>query len=60
MPADGVMFVQLSILSDLWGWFGDVWDQIRSVDVQYLMIGCALQSVQTVLNGLAWRNILAE
>jgi uncharacterized membrane protein YbhN (UPF0104 family) len=37
-----------------------VWDQIRAVDVQYLVIGCALQTVQTTLNGLAWRNILAE
>jgi uncharacterized membrane protein YbhN (UPF0104 family) len=60
VPMDGVVLVQLSILSDIWGWFGEVWDQIRSVDIQYLIIGCLLQSVQTVLNGLAWRNILAE
>jgi uncharacterized membrane protein YbhN (UPF0104 family) len=60
VPMDGVLLVQLSILSDIWGWFGEVWDQIRSVDIQYLIIGCLLQSVQTVLNGLAWRNILAE
>jgi uncharacterized membrane protein YbhN (UPF0104 family) len=52
--------VQLDILSDITGWFGDVWDQIRAVDVQYLVLGCALQTVQTTLNGLAWRNILAE
>ena len=51
---------QLDILSDITGWFGDVWDQIKSVDVQYLVIGCGLQTVQTTLNGLAWRNILAE
>jgi uncharacterized membrane protein YbhN (UPF0104 family) len=52
--------VQLDILSDITGWFGEVWDQIKAVDVQYLVLGCALQSVQTTLNGLAWRNILAE
>jgi uncharacterized membrane protein YbhN (UPF0104 family) len=56
----GVLLVQLDILSDITGWFGEVWDQIRAVDVQYLVIGCALQTVQTTLNGLAWRNILAE
>ncbi|HSD04034.1 MAG TPA: lysylphosphatidylglycerol synthase domain-containing protein [Gaiellales bacterium] len=55
-----VTLVQLDILSDITGWFGDVWDQIKSVDVQYLVIGCGLQTVQTTLNGLAWRNILAE
>jgi len=52
--------IELGILNDVFGWFGEVWDQIKSVDVQYLVIGCALQSVQTVLNGLAWRNILGE
>lgn len=56
----GTVLVQLDILSDIAGWFGDVWDQIRAVDVQYLLIGCALQTTQTTLNGLAWRNILAE
>ena len=51
---------ELDILTDLGGWFGAVWDQITSVDIQYLILGCLLQSVQTTLNGLAWRNILAE
>jgi uncharacterized membrane protein YbhN (UPF0104 family) len=55
-----VALVQLSILSDITGWFGAVWDQIRAVDVRYLVVGCGLQTVQTTLNGLAWRNILAE
>jgi uncharacterized membrane protein YbhN (UPF0104 family) len=55
-----MLVAELNILADLSGWFGDVWDQITSVDVQYLVLGCSLQSVQTVLNGLAWRNILAE
>ena len=52
--------VELDILTDLTGWFGAVWDQITSVAIQYLILGCLLQSVQTTLNGLAWRNILAE
>jgi uncharacterized membrane protein YbhN (UPF0104 family) len=60
MPGVIMTLVQLDILSDITGWFGDVWDQIKAVDVQYLVLGCALQSVQTTLNGLAWRNILAE
>jgi uncharacterized membrane protein YbhN (UPF0104 family) len=57
-PRAGV--IELNILGDLAGWLGDVWDQIRSVDIQYLIIGCSLQTVQTTLNGLAWRNILRE
>jgi len=60
MPGVIMTLVQLDILSDITGWFGEVWDQIKAVDVQYLVLGCALQSVQTTLNGLAWRNILAE
>jgi uncharacterized membrane protein YbhN (UPF0104 family) len=60
MPGVIMTLVQLDILSDITGWFGDVWDQIKAVDVQYLVLGCALQTVQTTLNGLAWRNILAE
>jgi uncharacterized membrane protein YbhN (UPF0104 family) len=60
MPGVIMTLVQLDILSDITGWFGAVWDQIKAVDVQYLVLGCALQTVQTTLNGLAWRNILAE
>jgi uncharacterized membrane protein YbhN (UPF0104 family) len=60
LPSAAVTLVQLDILSDITGWFGEVWDQIKSVDIQYLIIGCGLQTVQTTLNGLAWRNILAE
>ena len=40
------------------GWFGEVWDQLTSIPVRYIVIGCAFQSGQTILNGLAWRNIL--
>ena len=47
---------ELDILTDLTGWFGAVWDQITSVDIQYLILGALLQSVQTTLNGLAWRT----
>jgi uncharacterized membrane protein YbhN (UPF0104 family) len=55
-----VLIAQLDILSELGGWFEEVWDQIRSVDIKYLILGCTLQTIQTSLNGLAWRNILAE
>ena len=50
--------LDINIISSIAGWFGEVWDQIRSVDIQYLILGCFFQSVQTILNGLAWRNIL--
>jgi uncharacterized membrane protein YbhN (UPF0104 family) len=52
--------LDIQIISDIAGWCSEVWDQIRSVDIQYLILGCFFQSVQTVLNGLAWRNILSE
>jgi uncharacterized membrane protein YbhN (UPF0104 family) len=55
-----LLIAQLDILSDLGGWFEEVWDQIRSVDIKYLILGCTLQTIQTSLNGLAWHNILAE
>ena len=55
-----LLIAQLDILSDLGGWFEEVWDQIRSVDIKYLILGCTLQTIQTSLNGFAWRNILAE
>jgi len=55
-----LLIAQLDILGDLGGWFEEVWDQIRSIDIKYLVLGCTLQTIQTVLNGLAWRNILAE
>ena len=38
-PHFGVLLVQLGILSDITGWFGEVWDQIKAVDVKYLVIG---------------------
>jgi hypothetical protein len=60
VPHALLLIAQLDVLGDLGGWFEEVWDQIRSIDVKYLILGCTLQTVQTVLNGLAWRNILAE
>ena len=50
--------VELNVLSTLADWFGEVWDQITGIDPIYLVVGCTLQSGQTFLNGLAWRNIL--
>jgi uncharacterized membrane protein YbhN (UPF0104 family) len=49
---------ELNVLGDLWGWCESVWDQIRSVSIWYLIVGCALQTCQTLLNAVAWRNIL--
>ena len=48
----------LSALGDLAGWLGSVWDQIRAIQARYIVAACLMQAGQTVLNGLAWRNIL--
>jgi hypothetical protein len=50
--------VELNVLASLGDWLSEVWDQITGIEIQYLIIGCTLQSGQTFLNGLAWRNIL--
>jgi uncharacterized membrane protein YbhN (UPF0104 family) len=43
---------------DVSGWFSDLWDSLRSIDIQYLLAGWALQTVQTTLTALAWYFIL--
>jgi len=48
----------LAAFSEATGWFGAVWDRTTSIEPAYLLLGCALQGGQTVLNGVAWRNIL--
>jgi hypothetical protein len=39
-------------------WFGSVWDQISGIQLRNIVLACVLQAGQTVLNGIAWRNIL--
>ena len=45
-------------LSDLSGWIGTTLDNIASIDPIYLIIGFAFQFGQTLLNSVAWRNVL--
>ena len=45
-------------LSDLAGWIETTFDNIASIDPIYLIIGFAFQFGQTLLNSVAWRNVL--
>ncbi len=46
-------------LSDLAGWIEATFDNIASIDPIYLVIGSAFLFGQTLLNSVAWRNVLA-
>jgi uncharacterized membrane protein YbhN (UPF0104 family) len=39
-------------------WLEQLWDTLSAVSVPLLILGLAFQTAQTVLVGLAWRNIL--
>jgi uncharacterized membrane protein YbhN (UPF0104 family) len=43
---------------DVRGWLSNLWDSLASIDIQYLLGGWALQTVQTTLTALAWYFIL--
>jgi uncharacterized membrane protein YbhN (UPF0104 family) len=43
---------------DVRGWISDFWDALSEVDVQYIVAGLALQTVQTTFTALAWWGIL--
>src|SRR5881396_2822103 len=40
------------------GWVRDVFDQIRSISLPLLLLALGLHTCETLLNALAWRNIL--
>ena len=44
---------------DVTGWFSDLWDQIKSVPVGYIVAGVAVQSLQTCFAGLSYYGILS-
>jgi len=44
---------------DVIGWLKDVWTQIKEIPLGYLVLGAALQILQTSFNGLAYYGILA-
>ena len=47
-----------SALSDFAGWFADLIENVGSIGLGYLILGCLLQWGQTLLNSVAWRNVL--
>lgn len=47
------------LADDLTGWVGRVGDEFGRVSMSLLLLALALQTIQTALNALAWRNILA-
>src|SRR5690242_8725433 len=45
-------------LSDLAGWCADLIENVGSIAIPYLILGSLLQWGQTLLNSVAWRNVL--
>jgi uncharacterized membrane protein YbhN (UPF0104 family) len=43
---------------DVAGWLSELWDALSAVEIQYLIAGWALQTVQTTMTALAWYFIL--
>jgi uncharacterized membrane protein YbhN (UPF0104 family) len=48
----------LNVLNELAGWFEDLIDNVASIPLGYLLLGFVLQWGQTLLNSVAWRNVL--
>jgi uncharacterized membrane protein YbhN (UPF0104 family) len=44
---------------DVTGWLSDLWDQVKSVPVGYVIAGVIAQSIQTCLAGLSYYGILS-
>jgi uncharacterized membrane protein YbhN (UPF0104 family) len=44
---------------DVTGWFSDLWDQVKSVPIGYVIAGVIFQSLQTCLAGVSYYGILA-
>jgi uncharacterized membrane protein YbhN (UPF0104 family) len=44
---------------DVRGWFSDLWDQVKSVPIGYVIAGVIAQSIQTCLAGLSYYGILS-
>jgi uncharacterized membrane protein YbhN (UPF0104 family) len=54
-----VLLVVLNLLGvDVRGWLSELWDALSSIDLEYLLAGWALQTVQTTLTALGWYFIL--
>ena len=44
---------------DVTGWFSSLWDQIKAVPVEYIVVGLVFQSGQTIFAGLSYYGILS-
>jgi uncharacterized membrane protein YbhN (UPF0104 family) len=54
-----LLFFLLDLLGiDLAAWFASLWDALIAVDVEYIVVGLVLQTLQTLLSGAAWVAIL--
>jgi uncharacterized membrane protein YbhN (UPF0104 family) len=52
------LFVIEALGVDVRGWFSELWDTLTSIDLQYLLAGWGLQTVQTTMTALGWYFIL--
>ncbi len=43
---------------DVWGWLEELWHSVTEISLQYIIVGCILQGLQTTLTGLGWYGIL--
>ena len=43
---------------DILGWLGELWESMTEISLGYVILGCVLQGVQTVLTALGWYGIL--
>ncbi len=51
--------VVLNLLGvDVSGWLSDFWDALSAVEIEYIVAGLALQTVQTALTAVGWYWIL--
>jgi len=54
-----LVFLLLDLLGvDLASWFSSLWDALTAVDVEYVLVGLLLQTLETLLSGIAWLAIL--
>ena len=58
--AIAVVIVILDLLGvDVIGWLENLWDQIRAVPAQYIVVALVFQTLQTVFAGLSYYGILS-
>ena len=43
---------------DVRGWLEELWDQVTSISLGYVVLGCLFQGTQTILTALGWYGIL--